>query len=104
VIAAAVTRFEGSELDATGRQWRLVVIECTDARLAITGLPEDREERLGLVTRLRDLLAAVSHADDTDRVGDGMLWRRYCREAFAAWQAEVTVEFVPAERELAAPE
>jgi hypothetical protein len=93
-------RFEGSEPYATGRRWVVTIVECTDGRLALSGMPEDREERLMVVTRLRDLLAAISHADDVDRIGDGLLWRRYCREAFAAWQCEVTVELVTGERDL----
>jgi hypothetical protein len=94
----AVHRFEGSVPAATGQRWAVVIIECTDGRLALAGLPESRTERQMVVTRLRDLLAAVSHADDTDREGDGLLWRRYCRQAFAAWQAEVKVELVTGER------
>src|SRR5438045_882006 len=99
----AKARFEGSTPAATGRRWHLVVIECTDHRLALAGLPEDREERLALVTRLRDLLSAVSHADDIGGAGDAALWRRYARVAFAAWASEVRVEYVAAEREVAAP-
>ena len=100
----AKARFEDSMPSATERRWTLTVIECTDHRLALAGLPEDREERLMVVTRLRDLFAAIAHADDVDRLGDGLLWRRYCRQAFAAWQCEVKVILVGAEREVAASE
>jgi len=99
----AKARFPGSQPSATGRRWVLTIVECTDHRLALAGLPEDREERLMVVTRLRDLLVAIQHADDLDRLGDGLLWRRYCRQAFAAWQCEVTVTLVGAERDLSAP-
>jgi len=99
----AVHRFEGSQPSATGRRWVITIIECEDHRLAVDGLPDDRENRLMVVTRLRDLLSAIQHADDVDRLGDGLLWRRYCRQAFAAWQCEVTVQLVAAERDLASP-
>jgi hypothetical protein len=96
-------RFEGSQPAATGRTWTLVIHECDDHRLAVAGLPEDRGERLSLVVRLGSLLSAIQHADDTDHLGDGVLWQRYARVAFAAWQAEVTVEWAPAERDLGTP-
>jgi hypothetical protein len=99
----ALYRFEGSQPSATGRRCTLTVIECTDGRLAVDGLPDDRETRLALVTRLRYLLAAVAHADDVDGEGDGRLWARHCRAAFAAWQSEVRVTLVDAGRELGTP-
>jgi hypothetical protein len=96
----AKASFPGARL--TGPTWHLTVTECSDHRLALDGLPEDRAERLSLVMRMRDLLAAVMHADDVDREGSGILWRRYARAAWISptgWQSEVTVEQVPAERE-----
>jgi hypothetical protein len=95
----ASARFPGSRPEATGRAWYLVAIECPDGRIAVAGLPEDREARLSLAMRLRDLLAAVAHADACGQ-GDGELWRRYARQAYASLVAEggVTVELVEAER------
>ena len=58
--------------DMTGpppRTWHLTVPERPDGRLAVTGLPQDRGERRSLTWRLCDVLAAVCHADDSDRRG-----------------------------------
>ena len=96
-------RFEGSTPTATGRRWTLVILECSDGRLAVDGLPDGQLDRLEVVTRLRYLLAAVAHADDIDGEGDGRLWARHCRAAFAAWASEVRVTLVDAERDLASP-
>jgi hypothetical protein len=99
----ATHRFVGSTPTASGRRWTLHIVECTDGRLAVDGLPEDRDERLSLTVRLHELLRAISHADDIDGLGDGVLWQRYARVAFAAWAEEVTVQLVAAERDLGTP-
>jgi hypothetical protein len=85
------------------KTWTLHIAECPDGRLAVTGLPADRGERLSLVMRLRDVLAAVVHADDVDHEGDGMLWQRYCRATWPAWQEHVTVERIRSRRRVSAP-
>ena len=100
----AAAHMPGSAPAATGRAWTLRVLECSDGRLAIVaGLPDGRAERQELTTRLRDLLLAVQHADDVEGHGDAYLWARYCRAQFASLAAEfpATVEYMPAERELA---
>ena len=86
------------------RIWRLTIGECPDLRLAVRGLPIDREERLSLVMRLKDLLDALVHADDVDHEGSGVLWQRYARVAWPAWQEEVTVERVQPQRTLTVTE
>jgi hypothetical protein len=72
-------------------EWHLTVTELPSGRLAIDGLPDGRAERQSLVYRLRDTLAAVSHADALGQ-SDGLLWRKYASASFrAGWLSEVTV-------------
>jgi hypothetical protein len=52
------------------------------ARIAVDGLPLDREERLSVVMRLCDTLGAVRHADDLEREGSGVLWQRYAKGSY----------------------
>ena len=63
----AAAAFPLSYAGPDGRTWHLIVRECADGRLSVSGLPADRETRLSVVMHLQDLLAAVIHADDTDR-------------------------------------
>ena len=93
----ASARFPGSRPEVTGRTWVLAVTECPDGSLAVSGLPEDRHERLSVVYRLRDLLAATAHADDIHGLGDARLWTRYARRQWrAVYAARTTVEYVEA--------
>ena len=81
--------------DSPQRTWQLTIAECPDGRLAVSGLPEDKAERLSLVMRLRDVLAAVTHADALPGESDGSLWVKYARASWPAWMADVTVKLVP---------
>jgi hypothetical protein len=59
--------------------------------LALDGLPEDRETRLSVLYRLRDVIAAACHLDDAHGEGDGALWRRYAARQFAVAISPATV-------------
>jgi hypothetical protein len=65
------------------RRWLLEVVETPDGVLALDGLPEDRETRLSVLYRLRDVIAAACHLDDAHGEGDGALCRRYAARQFA---------------------
>jgi hypothetical protein len=96
----ASSRFAGGrQPTVTSRAWHLAVTEAPDGSLSVSGLPEDRETRLGVVYRLRDLLAATAHTDDIHGEGDARLWGRYARRQWVAvYAARTTVEYVPSER------
>lgn len=64
---------------AVEAEFTLVITTLQDGGLIITGLPEDHAERQQLTWRLRDVLAAVTAADDTHGEGEGRLWRRHAR-------------------------
>ena len=91
----AASRFARSHPEVTGRSWALEVTECADGRLAVSGLPEDRELRLSLTMRLRDILTATAHTDGQGEP-DAALWRRYALEQYDLLRGEITVEYVPA--------
>jgi hypothetical protein len=61
-------------------EWVLAVAELPSGRLAVDGLPADRTERLSLVMRLLDTLAAVRHIDSTET--SGQLWQQYAKGAY----------------------
>jgi hypothetical protein len=67
-------------LAAVASTWVLLVAELPSGRLAVDGLPLDRDERLSVTMRLLDTLRAVSHADSTET--SGTLWVRYAKGAF----------------------
>ena len=91
----ATSAFPGSQPEVTGRTWVLVVTECPDGSLSVNGLPDDRETRLSVTYRLRDLLAATAHTDDVHGAGDAALWTRYARRQWrAVYGAQTVVEFV----------
>jgi hypothetical protein len=73
------------------RRWLLEVVETPDGVLALDGLPEDRETRLSVLYRLRDVIAAACHLDDAHGEGDGALWRRYAARQFAVAISPATV-------------
>lgn len=79
----------------------IAVIECSDGRLAVGNLPDDRAERIALCLRLADILRATAHADAVATGhGTGALWRRYAREQFAS----LCAEFPPLCEEVSASE
>ncbi len=60
----------------------LLIEEMPSGRLAVSGLPEDRAERMSLTYRLLDVIRAVQHADTGDDLSDGQAWVKYAKAGY----------------------
>jgi hypothetical protein len=63
-------------------EYHLIVREGRGGRLeVVSGLPEDREDRLSVLWRLADAVAVLCH-QDAHGLSTGQAWQRYAKTAF----------------------